>query len=153
MLHGNANHYVLVNICIAVQSMERFRDHSLRAVPNLCLIDIEVVWPFPLDLKVYSVNAFFFLIWNHGRKWMENGYPSITSLFIPNIFTKNCQGHSDQNKSTSISACFSNTPTCTTLIFYIPWIYRMHYIKYPNLRNCKSDSYVKFCTEIVASLS
>ena len=47
---------------------------------------------------------------------------SLTSLFINNFFfKKNCQEHSEQKKSTTVSAYFSNIPIWTTLKFYIPW--------------------------------
>ena len=47
---------------------------------------------------------------------MEKGLP-LSSYLIP--FLENCQGHSSQNKRTSISAYFYNIPTCTNHIFYL----------------------------------
>ena len=50
---------------------------------------------------------------------MEKGLP-LPSYVIP--FLENWLGQSAQDKSTSISAYFSNAPTCTNLTFYIPWL-------------------------------
>ena len=47
---------------------------------------------------------------------MEKGLP-LSAYMIP--FLENCQEHSAQNKSTSVSAYFSHIPVCTTILYIL----------------------------------